>query len=182
MDPVPTPRPHSQLGPGRIPFGGYSEPPLQPYAGVDPVTGQLHPSLSPANPLDWILTPREPFPSQIAAQAEAWGVAPAAEADGQQQQQIAVLQEEVKSIKQELSGNSPGSPIWPPKPAGKNSNVFYVPRADCADPDNNVIFASWDVVVRHKWHGAVEGFTDIYKAGEYLLTHRRAGEYRVIFT
>ena len=88
----------------------------------------------------------------------------------------------MKDIKQELSGESKGAPIWPPKPAGKNADVFYAPRSDCADPSNNVIFASSEVVVRHKWHGVVEGVPDIYKAEDYLLTHRKAGEYRVIFT
>ena len=119
-------------------------------------------------------------------QAKLWSAAPPGEAAGagHSSQEIAVLKEEVKNIKQELKGATDigHSPTWPPRPAGKLGNVFYVPRSDCADPTNNVIFASWEVVLRHKWHGAVEGFTDINKAREYLPNHRRVGEYRIVFT
>ena len=75
-----------------------------------------------------------------------------------------------------------GPPIWPPRASPKSGKVFYVPRADCCDDDNNVIFCSWEVVERHRWNGAVEGFVDLKAAGDYLLEHRRVGEYRLIFT
>ena len=89
----------------------------------------------------------------------------------------AAVQESSKDKKQ-----AEGSPIWPPKPAGKLGNIFYVPRADCCEPDNNVIFASWEVVLRHRWNGAVEGFDNLNAAGNHALTHRRVGEYRLVFT
>lgn len=77
-----------------------------------------------------------------------------------------------------------GLPVWPPRAAGENDSIYYVPRGDCLPKSGegaDVIFDGWDVVLRHGWNGAVEGYCDLLAAGSEANRNGANGEFRVIY-
>ena len=77
-----------------------------------------------------------------------------------------------------------GLPVWPPRVAGKNDFIYSVPRGDCLPKSGegaNLIFAGWDIVIRHGWNGAVQGFSDFLAAGSEANRNGAQGEFRVIY-